>query len=1156
MRLSPSCLPRNDTTHLNTKKKHLNEESWDAVLSAVKQEVEEVDKIIPKGSDGKRNLGVIVKENDTMMRQGLLEKISSANADICLFYNNKAWDHVAIESTKTNDSLAKMKVFAKDVSSNEHEPRCKISTETDNVDELLVLAANNGERLHTVLRDITYKSNGAYHRGPSKKKYRILEKANSKYNGDASYVVDVERASAVYNSLDDFDSALLLLKKLVDQKDIVIPKCKDRFNTPYKYSGYRDMLLNVNVDGFVGELQLHFKRIYDLKDLLHPVYEIERTLAGENLESIHPGLKSEQVLSFQSEENDTDTPIDALVLKKAVDDLLPNGICVANVYLDNNGTTANVYLSIEKLNAMFKLRDHVLSICTNSDFSTQLNNLLEIEKHLKVKLDLGAFAHYCAMVMMRFTELTPHQLKQLENIRGRKVALLLAPAGGGKTFVAIQRMLGVIAFGKSVVFCARNIPLALFVINWLIHASRKSAEIIVKQIFVLVEPFSSGPKNISITNDNGHQLINISDKGAYVDHEMMFDLFVIDEAHHIIGDEHLRSQLQNFSGVATKFLFLGDTSQSHQLKTNLNKENISSILHLQNNEEVVVAKLTEVVRSTKRVVAGASAFQLVDGSKAATETHCASIGLPLDARIFVNEKDAILVDTYAREVVVALKNVSLQLGHMSLHDRVAIICPDGKFVKEFEVPLKTELARQFSDSNYELVSATRASASLMCEHNSATTKKEATNWLVLDSIEMMDGLERLVVICVDLDNVILSSTKDATRCKLYRAMTRSQLAVAIVNQEVRGGWLEFLGHLRFNQSNNFDDKNVKKQTNLTAADDILSGTVNKIDVDDEDEALVIKADDDDLSDTSDDSIINTQVEQGIFSPTLVPQFITSSSYIPKFMPLSSYNEEGFSKHDKVLIQKLHMLDDKVNSLVPKAANGEFVKISNLNNPELHKEAAKLAIECVKISRMLHENAWNSYLSEDGVLSQEEKGKLKETKRSIEAFEVPFFSDKLKQRTNDVDELYRVAKEKYSIVRTIFKDIATKTGGDFIMPPLKSRSRTEEKINFKYPGDASYIRDILRGSLVYSSPTNLLSGLQEVKGKTELRILNLENKFLHPDAFGYRGLDFNVDIDGFIFEIQLHSKRILAIKEYLRPTWDIIHYGMGWSNDEIETYLAA
>ena len=105
-----------------------------------------------------------------------------------------------------------------------------------------------------------------------------------------------------------------------------------------------------------------------------------------------------------------------------------------------------------------------------------------------------------ARIMMRFAKLTMHQREKLTEVRGAKVAVLLAPAGGGKTFVAVQRVVQVLNEdpAATVLFVARNEALALFVCKWLVVASRKSAEHIVKRVHVLVAPFSSGPRCVRV----------------------------------------------------------------------------------------------------------------------------------------------------------------------------------------------------------------------------------------------------------------------------------------------------------------------------------------------------------------------------------------------------------------------------------------------------------------------------------------------------------------------------------------------------------------------------------------------------------------------------------------------------------------------------------
>ena len=104
---------------------------------------------------------------------------------------------------------------------------------------------------------------------------------------------------------------------------------------------------------------------------------------------------------------------------------------------------------------------------------------------------------------------------------------------------------------------------------------------------------------------------------------------------------------------------------------------------------------------------------------------------------------------------------------------------------------------------------------------------DAKQLLVVDSVDNMDGLERLVVICVGLDQVIdRGAGVLETRSRLYRAMTRAQLAVAVVNEALPGGWLEFLGRVEL------DDKILmmpleRENRAETAADDVVGAVVEE-----------------------------------------------------------------------------------------------------------------------------------------------------------------------------------------------------------------------------------------------------------------------------------------------------------------------------------------
>ena len=59
----------------------------------------------------------------------------------------------------------------------------------------------------------------------------------------------------------------------------IVVRAKDRFNKPLD-SGYRDMLLNVRLEGsdHVGELQLHLRTIIDIKEAAHRTYALMRAV--------------------------------------------------------------------------------------------------------------------------------------------------------------------------------------------------------------------------------------------------------------------------------------------------------------------------------------------------------------------------------------------------------------------------------------------------------------------------------------------------------------------------------------------------------------------------------------------------------------------------------------------------------------------------------------------------------------------------------------------------------------------------------------------------------------------------------------------------------------------------------------------------------------
>jgi hypothetical protein len=164
---------------------------------------------------------------------------------------------------------------------NGKQPTPKQSSTLANVDALIEQAEEVAPRFHAFLRALVKERGGEYLQGPNKSRARAMEKIEGDYGGDHTKLVDVVRASAIFTSfrqLGFFAEALL-----EEGCTLIVVRAKDRFNAPLD-SGYRDMLLNVKLEGteHVGELQLHLRTIIDIKEAAHRTYALMRSVGWED----------------------------------------------------------------------------------------------------------------------------------------------------------------------------------------------------------------------------------------------------------------------------------------------------------------------------------------------------------------------------------------------------------------------------------------------------------------------------------------------------------------------------------------------------------------------------------------------------------------------------------------------------------------------------------------------------------------------------------------------------------------------------------------------------------------------------------------------------------------------------------------------------------
>lgn len=213
-----------------------------------------------------------------------------------------------------------------------------------------------------------------------------------------------------------------------------------------------------------------------------------------------------------------------------------------------------------------------------------------------------------------------------------------------------------------------------------------------------------------------------------------------------------------------------------------------------------------MVRSKQRIVTAAMHFRAT-GTKL-ERSHCDYPGPPLKPFLF-DDGD---IEDFATNTVEAMEDlVDEHVPTLSLHDRLAKLVPSEKFRSELAVEMKNALksSKMLQSRKFKFVTAKEAAS--VCGHSHQ--QGDAEQWIVLDSIDEFDGLERLFVIAVGLDQRIDESGSSV----FYRAITRAHMLVMVVDRRVQGGWLEFLGHVGFDASKEFSAEEEKVQCNDQAA---------------------------------------------------------------------------------------------------------------------------------------------------------------------------------------------------------------------------------------------------------------------------------------------------------------------------------------------------
>ncbi|CAL1127891.1 unnamed protein product, partial [Cladocopium goreaui] len=151
-----------------------------------------------------------------------------------------------------------------------------------------------------------------------------------------------------------------------------------------------------------------------------------------------------------------------------------------------------------------------------------------------------------------------------------------------------------------------------------------------------------------------------------------------------------------------------------------------------------------------------------------------------------------------------------------------MLVPNDEFLTGFKGSIRHRLA-QFPGRNFELTSCQDSLAILPNQET-----KQTDEALIIDTVANAKGLEKLIIICIGLDEKLGDQkTNCETRALIYQALTRAQLQVVVVNQLLPGGWFEFLGKVKFKEDI-FDESSAMKETTTQAASQSISQTVPSV----------------------------------------------------------------------------------------------------------------------------------------------------------------------------------------------------------------------------------------------------------------------------------------------------------------------------------------
>lgn len=143
-----------------------------------------------------------------------------------------------------------------------------------------------------------------------------------------------------------------------------------------------------------------------------------------------------------------------------------------------------------------------------------------------------------------------------------------------------------------------------------------------------------------------------------------------------------------------------------------------------------------------------------------------------------------------------------------------------------------------------------------------------------------------------------------------------------------------------------------------------------------------------------------------------------------------------------------------------------------------------------------------------------------------------------QSKQDLGRLYSDAARVKPVFDSTLSQIANEAGGEALTAPLKGIDRAAAKAQHDYGGDATQIKDLVRGTILVDEPSaaqaavDLIGKQFEIVGKPR----NLFDPSIEP-VDGYRDAKFNVRVGGHVAEIQVNMPEMAAAKEAVHVQYE-------------------